>query len=291
MWHLRFGLRSRPFSLTAAGELLPAALRAAQLELLEEALKAREGFGLLLGAPGLGKTFLLRRLAERLNGPFHLAWLPHARLPSLAALHQSLLFDFRQPYAEKAEQELRLAAIEQILGQAQAGRATLLVVDDAHHLEPEHLEELRLLGNLEGEDGKCLVSLLAGQAPLEAKLAGGELASLAQQIAVRVQLQPLAPEEAASFVQAQLLAAGGEPEKLLETEALELLIQLSQGVPRVLNGLCRTAFRLAADAETRCVDIEAALAAAEEFGFSLDEQEAEEPAALSLRPAAKKLSA
>lgn len=292
MWQSWFKLRSRPFSnAVASGALHPAELRQSQLHQLKEPLFHREGFALLLGAAGMGKTFLLHRLAESLSEGFQLAWLTNARLPNLAALHQALLFDWDRPYVGRTEQELRLAVVEQILQQARNGRPTMVVVDDAQHLEPEQLEEFRLLANLESGSGKFFVTVFAGQAELGAKMQSTALCSLTQQVATRVALEALSPEESCEYVRQQLRDAGGDPQRLLDSEALSLIAQVGDGTPRLLNHVARTALRQAALAENRIVDVEAVMGAAEELGLGVEpDSDAVEPLALSL-PARQKRSA
>lgn len=274
MWHEAFGLKTRPFRNRPVGQpLFPPEGRGRALARLARPLRDREGWAALVGPPGVGKTVLLHHLASDLGRHFQVSWLGQTQLPDLAALHQTLLFDWNESLTGKGEQDLRLAVIGRLIDQARTGQATLLVVDDAHHLTHRQLEELRLLGNLESGEGKCLVGVIAGQPGLRSTLSATPLASFAQECGVRVEVQPFSPEEAAEFIRSQLLWAGRDPANLIDPEAVALLARGARGIPRLLNQFAAAAFQVAADAEQRRVDVECVLAAAEELDLCLDDDE------------------
>src|SRR5208337_4845199 len=99
--------------------------------------------------PGMGKTLLCHRFLERLGTEPITAFLTNSHVGDRAGLLQALLFELSLPHQGRSEQEMRLALTECLLQNFQSGRRTLLLIDEAQHLGVDHLEELRLLGNLE----------------------------------------------------------------------------------------------------------------------------------------------
>jgi hypothetical protein len=146
-----------------------------------------------------------------------------------------------------------------ILKNYAAGQQTLLVLDEAQHLSPDLLEELRLLANLEGRGGRALQVVLTAQPAILNTLERPELAALNQRVAVSARLEPLGQHEAADYLLHQLRAAGGKPERIVSDEALEILARDTRGIPRLLNRAMHQALLLASRAGTTLVDAEVAL--------------------------------
>jgi type II secretory pathway predicted ATPase ExeA len=220
-----------------------------------------EGLCLLTAAPGMGKTLVCHVVLERLGAEVASAFLTNSHCRHRLGLLQAILFDLSLPHEGRGEQELRLALTDSLLKSYADGRRTILVVDEAHHLASDLLEELRLLGNLEAGEGKALRVILVAQPSIAATLGRPELAALRQRLAVRVQLEPLDVEESADYLLHQVRAAGGRPNAVLSDEALEIIARGGQGVPRLLNQAAHQALLLAHAAGARQVDAEAALEA------------------------------
>jgi type II secretory pathway predicted ATPase ExeA len=265
----RFGLRRRPFPSTPdASCYYPATSHEKALARLQTGLAEGEGVLLLTGEPGTGKTLLCHCLLERLGPSLPSAFVTNSHLANRTALLQALLFDLALPYQGRSEQEMRLALTEHLLQTFAAGGPTLLIVDEAHHLAPELLEELRLLGNLEGRRGKALQVVLIAQPSILETLQKPGLLSFRQRLAATAVLAPLGVHEAADFVVHQLRLAGGRPEELISEEALGILARGSGGVPRLLCRAAHQALRLAHAAGAATVDAEAALEALNLLGLS-----------------------
>ncbi|HZY83277.1 MAG TPA: AAA family ATPase [Gemmataceae bacterium] len=277
MYEEHFGLRQRPFPATPD----PAAYYAATsheraLARLLAGLGAGEGLLQVGGAAGTGKTLLCHLLLDRLGPDVTTAFLTNSHLRDRTGLFQAILFDLSLPYQGLGEQEARLALTEHLLKAFAGGRRTVLLVDEAHHLSSDLLEELRLLGNLEGRSGKAIQVVLLGLPALAETLRLPELAAFRQRLAVRVELLPLAVQEAADYLLHHLRVAGGRPERVLADEALELLARATGGVPRLLNQAAHQALALAHEAGAAQVDIEAALEALHLLGLEVEEGGAEE---------------
>jgi type II secretory pathway predicted ATPase ExeA len=258
----RFGLRRRPFPNTPdASCYYPATSHEKALARLQLGLAEGESVLLLTGEPGTGKTLLCHCLLERLGPSLCSAAVTNSHLADRAALLQAILFDLALPYQGRSEQEMRLALTEHLLQSFAAGGPTLLIVDEAHHLSSELLEELRLLGNLEAGGGRALQIVLAGQPSLPENLRRPELSSLRQRAAVRAEVRPLELQEAADYVLHHLRLAGARPDELFSDEALETLARACRGVPRLLNQAAHQCLAVAAEAGVGQVDAEVALEA------------------------------
>jgi type II secretory pathway predicted ATPase ExeA len=271
MYETHFGLRRRPFRATPdTGCYYPAAAHERALGRLQEGLADGEGLVLLTGEPGAGKTLLCHCLLERL-GEVTSVFLTHGRFAGRTGLLQSILYDLSLPHRAWGEQELRLALTDFLLANYAKGKTTVLLVDEAHHLEPDLLEELRLLGNLESRSGKAVQVVLAAQPSLLGTVGRLELASLSQRLAVRAVVEPMTLAEAADYVLHQLRLAGVAPEDVITPEALELLARGARGIPRLLNQAAHQALGLAAEAGTRPADAEAAVEALALLGLEVPE--------------------
>lgn len=198
----------------------------------------KKGFVVLSGEAGTGKTTLLRRLLElagsagaRCSVVFH---------PLLTAdeFLELLLINFgvRDVPLSKAQ---RLFKLEQVLLEThRAGRTAVLIVDEAHKISHEIFEEIRLLTNFETAQEKLLQIVLSGQPELGGVLNHPDLWQLKQRIAIRVNLEPLTPEEVRQFIDHRWNFAGGQLPVPFSKEAISLIELCSQGIPRLINSLC-----------------------------------------------------
>jgi type II secretory pathway predicted ATPase ExeA len=270
-----FGLNRQPFRPAVDPEsYFPAASHEAALGAITDGFARRDPMVLLDGPPGTGKTLVARKWLEHLLPDVPRVVVPNARAESPAELHQAILFDLAKPYHGLSEQELRLAVTGHILDAAVEGAyPTVLVLDEAQHLGRPALEELRLLCNLETRQGAALFIVLVAQPALREMLALPVHEPLAQRLAIRAALTPLATEESADYVRHQVRAAGGEPERVLTDDAIPMLAGACRGVPRLMNRAALLALELAAANESIQADVEAVLEALERLGMSAAESD------------------
>ncbi len=276
MYEIRYGLKRRPFPTTPDGSVYyPATEHEALLGRLQRALEENEGFALLTGAPGTGKTLLGLNLLERLDANTSSAFLTNSHFADRRGLLQAILYDLSLPYAEANEQTLRLRLTDFLLKNCEQGKKTLLVIDEAQHLCVDHLEELRLLGNLEAGSARAVQIVLLGQAGSADILNRPELAALKQRLSLRLALEPLGVEEALDYLLHHVRMAGGRPEKIVDEAALEVLARGTHGLPRLLNQAGHQAFLLADAGGLERVDAEAALEALAVLGLGEEQASTE----------------
>lgn len=283
MYEKRFGLSRRPFPTTPDHSLYyPASEHEAVLARLENAIADNEGFMVVTGGPGMGKTLLGANLLERLGPGIVSAFLSNSHYPDRAGLIQALLYDLGLSYEGVREQVLRLRLTDFLLANSQVHKKTVLVIDEAQNLSVDHLEELRLLGNLEAGSRRAVHFILLGQTSFLDVLRQPQVTALRQRAAVRLLLVPFAVDEAMDYLLHHLRLAGGRPERIIDEAALEVLARGTQGVPRLLNQAAHQALLLADVGELDKVDAEAALEALavlglEENARSEETLDAEEP--------------
>jgi type II secretory pathway predicted ATPase ExeA len=281
MYQSHFGLRQRPFRSTPdLAAYYPAAAHEDALHQLRQAVADDEPIALLTGEPGTGKTLVAALLLDRLGDDPSRVFITNGHLRTSADLFQAILYDLGLPYEGKREQELRLAVTDRLLADFATGRRTIVVIDEAHHLPPELLEELRLLGNLETQSGRAVQTILVAQPPVTETLRRPELRAFTQRLTVRAGLDRLSPAEAADYVRHQLRVAGARPEALIDDEAVALLARGSEGLPRVVNQAGHLALSLTWQAGAGRVDAEGVLEAFGRLGIEVPEvdEAAEEPA-------------
>jgi general secretion pathway protein A len=215
---------------------------------------------LLDGEPGVGKTLVAIRLLDDLKSKARPVLLPSSRFTTPAEMYRTILFDLDLPTADTSETAVRLAVYDTLLKTASEGSKTVLVLDEAQHLSPWLLEELRLLDNLECKTGKVLFTVLVGLPELRDHIRG----SLAQRICTRPTVLRFTLDESLAYLKTHLDAL-----HVWDEEGGGILAEVSAGVPRVLNQLATAALSLAEDA----VDVETALMAVERLGLVAPQDE------------------
>jgi general secretion pathway protein A len=143
-----------------------------------------------------------------------------------------------------------------LVAQAQEGRTVVLIVDEAHNLDWEVLEEIRLLGNLENRNGKLLQIILSGQPELDRKLDAPNLRNVKQRIVLRCNLQPFTLRDAVDYIESRLEKAGMPEQTVFSEELMAEVHMRSQGIPRVINAVCDNLLLTAFAMEQKTCDVE-----------------------------------
>lgn len=264
-----FGLRDFPFRLSPDTEFFyqsKAHTRAKAY--LDYGVWNRDGFTVITGEVGCGKTLLIQKLlADLANSSVLVAKVFQTQLDEVQFL-QAVLVDFGiNPFnAQKVEllDKLNTFLIENFI----ALKQPVLIVDDAHNLSVSVLEEIRLLSGLETHKEKVLHVILVGQPQLNVLLESPELEQLLQRVRLRYHIKPLTSEETADYIAHRLRVAGRNDNALFAPQALPVIYKYTGGVPRLINMLCDTALVCAyADAQSQ-VGVETIMAAVEELQWS-----------------------
>lgn len=238
MYEEYFHLREKPFSLTPDPEFLFLSdSHQKALEHLLFGLESGEGFIVVTGDIGVGKTTVCRALLRRLPERFATSLVVNTLLTEKELL-RTILTDFGVEVPDGTRKDLLDALNRFLLAEAEGGRRPVLIIDEAQNLAPMVLEQVRLLSNLETEKSKLLQIVLFGQKELEEKLSLPELRQFNQRVTVRARILPLDRRETSRYVHHRLSVAGAAGGAFLSPAAEKLLFRRSHGVPRRINQLC-----------------------------------------------------
>jgi len=243
MYKRFYSLQKNPFEITPDPAFLFSTKRHNEaLATLYYGVRRHKGFVVLTGEVGTGKTLLIRSLLQMLKlSNVHYAYIFNSKLLPMEFL-QYVAGDFRLPVSGKNKSELLLELSSFVISRFKQGLTTVLVVDEAHHLSEEVLEEIRLLTNLETTEEKLLQILLVGHPELDEKLDSVDLRQLKQRIALRSQLAPLDLEETEGYIRRRMQVAGhAAPDTLFPFETVLEIHRHSRGIPRLINTLCENA--------------------------------------------------
>lgn len=241
MYKAFFGLSDNPFSIAPNPHYLFLSDRHREaLAHLTYGLGDTGGFVLLTGEVGTGKTTVSRCLLNQLPENTDTAFILNPSLTELellATLCDELSIEYEKDPSLKQLTDL---LSKYLLANHEKGRNTVLIIDEAQHLRPAVLEQLRLLTNLETDTKKLLQVILIGQPELQQLLKRQELRQLAQRITARYHLLPLTPDDVGLYVHHRLQVAGRH-EPLFNAGAIKALHKYSGGIPRLINLLCERA--------------------------------------------------
>jgi general secretion pathway protein A len=242
-----YGFSDKPFSLTPDPKYLyKSESHANAFDLLQYAIRRREGFVVVTGDIGTGKTTLCRAILEQLDRKTFTALVLNPFL-SEEDLLRLILQDFgvvsreemkRGRLAGVTKQELIDTLNEFLLSLLPLGAGALLIIDEAQNLPRQVLEQIRVLSNLETHKEKLLQIVLVGQLNLKDLLRSPDLRQLDQRVSIRYELKPLTGEETAAYVAHRLTIAGGGAVVSFAPKALDLVHKYTGGIPRLINLVC-----------------------------------------------------
>ena len=246
MYETYYGFAEKPFSLTPDPKYLyRSQSHGDAFDLLQYAIRRREGFVVVTGDIGTGKTTLCRALLEQIDRTTFTALVLNPFLTEEDLLKR-ILQDFgvisrdeskAGRLAGVSKQELIDALYDFLLGLIPLKASAVLIIDEAQNLPLAVLEQIRILSNLETDKEKLLQIILVGQLELQSLLRAPQLRQLDQRVSIRYELQPLDREAVGAYVSHRLAIAGGSS-VTFTSKALERVHALSGGIPRLINLIC-----------------------------------------------------
>ena len=251
-----FGLREQPFGVTPDPRFLY--LSAAHREALASlyyGIEAGRGFLGLIAKPGMGKTTLLFHLLEKFRSSARTAFVFQTQCNSrefMRFLLAELGYEGDGQDFVKMHEEFN----KRLLQEARAGNRFIVVIDEAQNLDTSVLETVRLLSDFETPRAKLMQIILAGQPELADKLASPALAQLRQRVSLLNGLEPLPVWEIKNYIEHRLKVAGYEGESLFTEDALKIISDFTEGIPRNVNNFCFNALTLACALRQTVVDTE-----------------------------------
>ncbi|MZI92519.1 AAA family ATPase [Vibrio sp. CAIM 722] len=245
MYQEFFGFNELPFSIVPNSRFLFLSQRHKEaMTYLQSGLGDGGGFAMLTGEVGTGKTTVAKAMIAQLPESTIAGFILNPTF-SERELLESICDEFSVEYREQASlKQLSKALQDYLISQDKQGKQVLLVIDEAQHLAPDVLEQLRLLTNLETEQRKLLKVLLVGQPELQQKLQLPQLRQLAQRITARYHILPLNPQEVAQYIRFRLEKAGGSPD-LFPASACRWIAKHTHSIPRLINLVCDAALKSA----------------------------------------------
>jgi type II secretory pathway predicted ATPase ExeA len=239
MYEAFYGFREKPFSILPDPELIYwGQNHRLAFAMLEFGVINSAGFTVITGEIGSGKTTLVRYLLRKLDSNINVGLIsntPQGRDELLQWILMSLDQSFEGSYPvlfSKFRDYLR--------AQYQAGRRTILIIDEAQNLKPDALESLRMLSNVNADKEQLLQLIMVGQPQLKDLLSSPPLVQFAQRVSADFHLKPLSCSEVTQYIDWRLNAVGARG-PLFSAEACATVAQASFGIPRTINILCDTA--------------------------------------------------
>ena len=270
MYKSFYNLKRNPFDLSPDPTCFVATERHNEaLAALYYGIVRHKGVVVVTGEVGTGKTLMLRCLLQlfKSSSEISYAYLFNCRLSPMEFLHYVAADFGLKADAGQSKSSLLIELSKYVTSRGLQGLTTVLIVDEAHNLSMELLEEIRLLSNLETNDDKLLQIVLVGQPELDLKLDSFDLRPLKQRIALRAHLSPLDEGDTGKYILERLMIAGdpGRKEPLFAAEAVRAIHKYSKGFPRLINTICENALITGYAKQMPTIEPEVILGIAKDF--------------------------
>src|SRR5262245_39805312 len=247
MYETYYGFGEKPFSLTPDPKYLyRSESHGNGLDLLQYAIRRREGFVVVTGDIGTGKTTLCRALLDQIDRTTFTALVLNPFMSE-----EDLLKRILQDFGVVSREEIKAGRLAAVTKQALIDTlydflvsliplkaSAVLIIDEAQNLPLPVLEQVRILSNLETDKEKLLQIILVGQLNLQPLLRSPELRQLDQRVSIRYELKPLDRDTVAAYITHRLTIAGGSAAVTFTGKAIDEVHRLSGGIPRLINLIC-----------------------------------------------------
>ncbi|MCC5794517.1 MAG: AAA family ATPase [Chromatiales bacterium] len=240
MYEQFYGLAERPFQiLPDPSYLFLSKGHSTALTLLRYSLQSGQGFTVITGEVGCGKTTLINHLLDEVRGQITVGLINFTtgRFEDLA---EWIMMAYGLDYKAKSKAEHYDEFVKFLIGEYSAGRQVVLIVDEAQNMGVQGLEELRMLSNVNAQKDYLLHLVLVGQPELRSLLKKRELRQLTQRVSVAFHLERLTADEVREYIRHRIKIAGGR-EDLFTDGAIYLISAASNGIPRLVNTFCELA--------------------------------------------------
>ncbi|MBS93282.1 MAG: general secretion pathway protein [Chromatiales bacterium] len=253
MYEQFYGLREAPFALLPDPSFLYLSKdHGMALTLLRYSILNKQGFTVITGEVGSGKTTLINRIMEELDDDITVGLINFTH-NSFGELSEWVLMAYGLEYRDKTKVEIYDDFVKFLIEEYRKGQHVVLIIDEAQNMGPRTLEEVRMLSNVNAQKDYLLHLIIVGQPELRATLQRPELRQLTQRVSVFYHLGQLSLVEARAYVEHRLYCVGGD-KNLFSSEAIEKIWQEAHGVPRVINTLCDLALVYGFSASKEFID-------------------------------------
>jgi general secretion pathway protein A len=241
MYEKFYGFNTRPFNMTPDSDFFFASSKHEEaMNRLLLAISERNGFAVVTGDIGSGKTTICRTLLNKLDHTTRVALVLNTHLGKKELL-TTILEDLGVEYRSTSKTHLLKALNRYLIEQLSKDVNVVLIIDEAQNLTPSVLEEVRMLSNLETEKEKLIQIVLMGQPELRKKLMGPKLEQFSQRIVFYYHLDPLGRQETKDYIIHRIKKAGRSDVAIFTENAIDEIYKYSNGVPRLVNLACHSA--------------------------------------------------
>lgn len=258
MFENHFGFIRRPFTAGPDVELFVQneSTRTA-FESIEYCIRGGQGMAVLTAPSGVGKTMLCQLLISELRDELTISYLPSPGSSSKLGLLQAIYFGLgkrvKRRHGGITSSEMRLELIDAVRNIRVRSRGVVVLIDEAHLLVEEQLEEVRVLASFADRGQPLFRPVLSGDPELEERLLQPDLKALSQKIRCQTYLESLTRDDSEHFIRHQIVRAGAGNREVFEADAITQIVAAADGVPRCLNQLCDQSLFLAAQKSERIV--------------------------------------
>ncbi len=254
MYEKFYNLSERPFQILPDPSFLFMTKRhTTALMLLQYSIQNRQGFTVVTGEVGCGKTTLINRLLDEISEDISIGLINFTH-NSFGELAEWIMMAFGLEYKSKSKVELYDEFVQFLIRQYAANKPVVLIIDEAQNMGAKGLEEVRMLSNVNAQKEHLLHLILVGQPELGELLRKPELRQLRQRVSVAYNLGPLNNAEVAAYIAHRLTVAGGSVD-IFSPAAVRLIAAASDGIPRVINTLCDLALVYGFSEEKEKIDV------------------------------------